>query len=314
MKDTAPNFAPASAAHGAPALPPAPLRCLTIDVEEYFHIEAAQGTVPRAQWDRWPTRVEGNIDRLLALLGSHQVPATFFFLGHVAQAHRGLARRVADAGHEVASHGGMHDRLHRLTPVTFQQDLHDSKALLEDQTGQGVVGYRAPTFSVVPATTWAIDVLLAEGLRYDSSIFPVLHPHYGVPNAPDRPFLVQGRIGGSRLLEIPPLTWSVGRRKLAVAGGGYFRLLPLWLMRRGLAQAAAQGRPAVLYFHPWEFDPEMPRMPLPLLGRVRTYTGLRTAAARLTGILAAPARWARLRDMVDVFTTYAAELPVFCLQ
>jgi polysaccharide deacetylase family protein (PEP-CTERM system associated) len=314
MADTLSNLGAAAPAGDIATPMTGPVRCLTIDVEEYFQIEAAQGRVPREQWNNWPSRVEANVDRLLTMLSAHQVRGTFFFLGSVARAHISLARRVSDAGHEIASHGGMHHRLHRLNPESFRQDVRDSKALLEDQIGLAIVGYRAPTFSVVPATAWAIDILVETGFRYDSSIFPVLHPHYGVPSAPDRPFLVQGRIDGATILEIPPLTWTVGWRKLAVAGGGYFRLLPLWFMRRGLMQAAVRGRPAVLYFHPWEFDADMPRMPLPLIGRVRTYTGLRTAEARLKSILETPGRWARLGDLLDEFSASAAEQPVFCLK
>src|SRR5262245_11011828 len=209
-----------------------PLRCVSIDVEEYFHIEAAHGTVAKEKWNDWPSRVERNIDLLLDIYARLGRRGTFFILGDVARKHPSLARKIADAGHEIASHGTGHDRLHRLNASTFREDLMASKKLLEDQTGQRVIGYRAPTFSVVPQTAWAIDVLVESGFEYDASIFPVLHPAYGVPAAPDSPFMVRGRKDGSPILEIPPLTWAVGPRKLAVAGGGYFRLLPLWFMKR----------------------------------------------------------------------------------
>jgi len=295
--------------------------CVTIDVEEYYHIEAAHGIVLREQWWDWPSRVEANVDRLLALLDRHNRRATFFVLGNVVRRTPGLARRIADAGHEIASHGTNHDRLHRLNADTFREDLLTSKQLLEDESGTAVLGYRAPTFSVVPQTAWAIDVLLDSGFQYDASIFPVHHPWYGVPSAPDRPFWVSGRAGDQKLLEIPALTWRPGgvlgamlrHRKLAVAGGGYFRLLPLGLMKRGLKQAAAEGRPAVLYFHPWEFDPDMPRLPLPPTGRLRTYTGLRSAEAKLDRIVARPGQWGAIADHLDAFRTMADTLQPFDL-
>ncbi len=304
--------------HTAAADPAAPngkpWRCVSIDVEEYFHIEAAHGTIPKAQWECWPSRVERNMDLLLSLFDRFNQRGTFFVLGHVAMRHPRLVRRIADAGHEVASHGTWHDRLHRLDPDTFQQDLLTSKHMLEDQSGQAVIGYRAPTFSIVPKTAWAIDVLIECGFKYDASIFPVRHHWYGVPKAPDRPFNVQARPDGPTLLEVPPLTLAVGSRKLPVAGGGYFRLLPLWLMRRGLAQAQAQQRPAVLYFHPWEFDPDTPRMPLPLLGRIRTYKGLSGATQRLESIMEQPGQWSPIAHALSSLERIAASGSTFCLQ
>lgn len=288
-------------------------RCLTIDVEEYFHIEAAHGRIQRSAWDDWPSRVQRNIDLLLHLFDRHNCRATFFILGDVARRTPALAPRIAAAGHEIASHGTGHDRLHRLDPPAFAEDIRTCKHLLEDQTGQAVIGYRAPTFSVVPETAWAVDVLVEQGFAYDSSIFPVYHPAYGVPSAPASPYHVRGRDRGATLLEAPPLTWRVGRKNLAVAGGGYFRLLPLWFMKRGLAQAQRQRRPAVLYFHPWEFDPDMPRMPLGRTGRIRTYTGLRSAADKLESILRSPGGWTTMRDALDVFQALAQQRDTFDL-
>ncbi len=299
-----------------------PLRCVSIDVEEYFHIEAAYGRIAREQWDRWPSRVERNVDLLLELFERCRQRGTFFILGHVAQRHPAMIRRIADAGHEIASHGTMHDRLHRLNADSFREDLLTSRKLLEDGAGRRVIGYRAPTFSVVPQTAWAIDVLAECGFEYDASIFPVKHPWYGVPGAPDQPFIVEGP-GGARLLEVPPLTWSPGGLlkplaksrggKLPVAGGGYFRLLPLWFMKRGLTQADEQGRPSILYFHPWEFDPQMPRMPLSFTGRLRTYTGLRSALRNLEAIMRRPGRWGAIADSLDELRAMAQPVPVFKL-
>jgi len=300
-----------------------PLRCVSIDVEEYFHIEAAHGRITRDQWDQWPSRVEQNVDLLLELFDRCQQRGTFFILGHVVQRHGAMVRRIADAGHEIASHGTMHDRLHRLDADSFREDLLTSKKLLEDATGKGVIGYRAPTFSIVPETAWAIDVLSECGFEYDASIFPVKHQWYGVPDAPDRPFIVRGP-QGAELLEVPPLTWSPGGLlkplarsrggKLPVAGGGYFRLLPLWFMKRGLAQADALGRPSILYFHPWEFDPQMPRMPLSFTGKLRTYTGLKSALKNLETIMRTPGRWGAIADSLSELKAMSQELPVYSLR
>lgn len=290
-----------------------PIRCLSVDVEEYFHIEAAHGSIRKQDWPNWPSRVEKSVELLLSLFYRHDRRATFFILGDVARRNPALARRIADAGHEIASHGTGHDRLHRLNPDSFRQDLIDSKKILEDQTGKPILGYRAPTFSVVPQTAWAVDVLLDAGFRYDASVFPVRHPWYGVPTAPTTPFFLRGGKDCRTILEVPPLTWHVAGRQLAVAGGGYFRLLPLAFMSMGLRQAAAENRPAILYFHPWEFDPQIPNMPLPALSRIRTYTGLKSAAARLERIIARPGNWTTIADSLDTFTAQAQAKPPFTL-
>lgn len=290
-----------------------PLRCLTIDVEDYYHIEAARRAIGRGRWLEQPGRVERNVELLLDLFARCRRKGTFFVLGDVAQRLPQLARRIADAGHEVAAHGWGHDRLHHLDARSFRNDVVRCKRQLEDQAGRAVIGYRAPTFSVVPATAWAIDVLVEAGFAYDASIFPVVHPSYGVPQAPASPFYVRGRPGGAALLEVPPLTWRVFGRNLAVAGGGYFRLLPLWFMKLGLRQAAAQGRPAVLYFHPWEFDPGIPRLPLSVTGRLRTYTGLRSAAAKLERIMCQEARWATMAESLPTFRDHADAAAHYCL-
>ncbi len=254
------------------------------------------------------------MDLLLELFDRTGCRATFFFLGCVAERHPDLARRCVDLGHEVASHGSMHDRLHRLTPDTMRKDVTDSKRLLEDQTGQAVRGFRSPSWSLTRETAWAVEVLAEAGFEYDASVYPVSHPAYGVPDAPDRPYFLQGVEGGACILEVPPLTWRVMDRNLPVAGGGYFRLLPKSLMMRGLSQAEAQGRPGVLYFHPWEFDPDMPRMPLNMTGRVRTYTGLRSAEARLEKVLRSFDGWATIGGQLDRLNGLAKATGVFTLR
>jgi polysaccharide deacetylase family protein (PEP-CTERM system associated) len=294
-----------------PELTP-PVRCVSVDVEEYYHVEAAHKTLSKNDWQQWPSRVSESVDTLLELFDDLGVRATFFTLGHVAKRTPEVVRAIAKAGHEVASHGFFHDRLHRLNPGSFRVDLLDSKRLLEDLCGQAVVGYRAPTFSVVPHTAWAIDVLADAGFEYDSSIFPVRHPSYGVPSGPDRPYWVRGPAGG-RMLEIPPLTLRLLGRNFPVAGGGYFRLLPLTLMKLGLFQSARHQRPAVLYFHPWEFDPDFPKLPLSFAGRLRTYTGRRQALGKLRSIVAAQTSWQPMRDVQSLLKQQADARPGFDL-
>jgi polysaccharide deacetylase family protein (PEP-CTERM system associated) len=315
-QDTSPLFRADSNTPARPAhvSADAPIRCVSIDVEEYFQIEAAHDAVGQQRWDDWPSRVQRNMDGLFDLFDRTNCRATFFFLGSIAQRHPQLARRCVELGHEVGTHGSMHDRLHRLTPESMLKDVLDSKHLLEDQTGKPVLGYRAPTWSVTRQTSWAVDVLAEAGLRYDASVFPVRHPTYGVPDAPDRPYFIQASPGGARMLELPPLTWRLAGKNLAVAGGGYFRLLPLSLMKRGLRQAAAQQRPAILYFHPWEFDPDMPRMPLSATGRLRTYTGLKSAAGKLERIIRGLDGWAPIGEHLDHFEKMAETKSVFTLR
>ncbi len=280
-----------------PTASESPPRCLTVDVEEYFQIEAARAAVPPAAWSQWPSRVEAQMQALLERLARHRCRATLFFLGHVAQDHPALVRRCHDAGHEIACHGFCHDRLDRMDAATLKADVTAAKALLEDLTGAPVLGYRAPSWSLTRRTRWAIDVLLEAGFVYDSSIFPVRHPAYGIADAPTRPYVLAADRAGRCLLELPPLTWRVAGHNVPVAGGAYFRALPLAAMRAGLAQAGRERRPAVLYFHPWEFDPDLPALPLGRLGRWRTYTGLGRTLPRLDRLLASPGRWITMREL-----------------
>ena len=290
------------------------VRCISIDVEEYFQIEAAHKAVGAARWGDWPSRVQRSMDRLLELFDRTGIKVTLFFLGSVAERHPRLAQQCAELGHEIASHGQLHDRLHRLTPESMLRDVRQSKALLEDQIGKPVLGYRAPTWSITRQTDWAVDVLIEAGFRYDASVFPVRHPSYGIADAPDRPYFIRSSGDGERMLEVPPLTWRVGGRNLAVAGGGYFRLLPLGLMKRGLRQAAVQRRSAILYFHPWEFDPDMPKMPLSATGKLRTYTGLKASTRRLEQVIHSFDHWSTIAANLERFEQRANASDVFTLR
>jgi polysaccharide deacetylase family protein (PEP-CTERM system associated) len=259
---------------------------LSFDVEEHYRIEAARElAISGRQKAHYRQRLDYSTRWLLDQLAERAVLATFFVVGQIAKHNADLVRAISAAGHEVASHSWDHRCVHHFTPATFRADVRRSKDALEQVTGTEVVGFRAPTFSIVRQTLWAIDVLAELGMRYDSSIYPVHHDRYGIPNAPRWPFMA---LGDSRaLLELPPVTWRVLGTNLAVGGGGYFRLFPLALMNRGLAQTTRQGQPpvAMLYFHPWEFDPEQERLPLSRASRFRTYVGLSRSRGRLAKLL-----------------------------
>lgn len=258
---------------------------LSFDVEEYFQVEAAaRSGVRREDWQGFATRLGPSVDRVLQALAEHQASATFFVLGWVAQHEPDVVRRIAAAGHEIASHGMEHRMLQRLAPDEFRQDLLDSRSMLEDLSGQPVIGYRAPTFSVTHETAWALDVLAETGYRYDSSVFPIHHDRYGVPDAPRG---IHRAIGpaGEGLLEIPPLTLRFAGTNWPVGGGGYLRLLPVRVLGRALKKAARQGRPGMIYLHPWELDPGQPVLPMPRLTRFRHRVGLRRTESKLRWLL-----------------------------
>ncbi|SIN67763.1 polysaccharide deacetylase family protein, PEP-CTERM locus subfamily [Singulisphaera sp. GP187] len=270
---------------------------LSFDVEEHFRIEAAAGLklapgLKAACRERLAPSTRWILDQLEA----HDQKATFFILGQIAQLDPTLVRDIHEAGHEVASHGWDHRRVLELNPASFREDVRKSKDALEQVIGEAVVGYRAPTFSIVRRTDWALDVLAELGMLYDSSIYPVRHDRYGVPRAPRSPFLARGR--ERQILELPPATLRLGGVNAPIGGGGYFRLLPLFLMEWGLAQIRRDVRPAVamLYFHPWEFDPGQPRLPLQRASRFRTYVGISRSQARLVSLLSRY-RFARAVDV-----------------
>lgn len=276
---------------------------LSFDVEEHYRIEAARGlTIGPHQEAHYRQRLDYSTRWLLDQLAAREVRATFFVVGQIAEHNPGLVRSIYEAGHEVASHSWDHRRVHQFTPESFREDVSRSKDALEQVTGAAVVGFRAPTFSVVRETLWAIDVLAEVGMVYDSSIYPVRHDRYGIPDAPRWPFLVRGST--STLLELPPATWRLLGANLPVGGGGYFRLFPLAVMRRGIVQTLRQGQPPVvmLYFHPWEFDPEQERLSLPRLSYFRTYVGLKRSRTRLT-ILLDMRNFERAIDVAEALNT-----------
>lgn len=253
---------------------------LSVDVEDWFQVGAFERTIDRSDWEGLTHRVERNTDAVLDLFAQAGVTATFFTLGWVAERYPALMRRIAEAGHEVASHGYDHARVFTFTPEQFRADLRKSRAILEDASGQKVSGYRAPSFSIDPRTPWAHPILAEEGYAYSSSVAPIRHDHYGWP---DSPRFAWKPVAGSDLLELPVTTAKLGQRTLAAGGGGFFRLLPYGFSRWAIRQVNGQAqRPAIIYFHPWEIDPDQPRVAgAPLRSRVRHYTNLSGMAAKL---------------------------------
>ncbi|HQP30471.1 MAG TPA: DUF3473 domain-containing protein [Deltaproteobacteria bacterium] len=256
---------------------------LTIDVEEFFQVHALSRVVSMDTWDAYPSSVEESAELILNLLEARGVKATFFCLGWIAERHPGLIRRIHRAGHEIASHGYAHTVIYDQEPAVFRADTSKAKSILEDITGEAVLGYRAPTYSITRRTLWALDILEELEYRYDSSIFPIRHDNYGIPSAPRFPH----RLSPRRLVEFPISTVRFGSVNLPIAGGGYFRLLPYPVTRQGLRRIAGQGHPFIFYVHPWEFNPGIPRVAsLSALSRFRTYVGLSRTQARFQRLLA----------------------------
>ena len=257
---------------------------MTCDVEDYYQVENLAGLVAREDWPAMDSRLAANTDRVLELFADAGVRATFFVLGWCAEREPEVVRRVAEAGHEVASHGYAHRMIAEQTPEEFRADVRRAKALLEDIAGQPVAGYRAPTFSITERTRWAAGVLAEEGYRYDSSIFPIRHDRYGIPTAPRFLHALESA-NGHQLVELPPTTVRLLGANLPVSGGGYLRLLPVRLVAAALRRVNREGHPAVVYFHPWELDPEQPRFPVRGLRRFRHYVGLARTAGKLRHLL-----------------------------
>jgi polysaccharide deacetylase family protein (PEP-CTERM system associated) len=270
-----------------------PLNAFTVDVEDYFHATAFASAIDMANWHAHDYRAEANTDRLLELLAARGVRGTFFILGWVARRSPLLVRRICEAGHEIACHGLNHQLVYRQTRAVFFEETSEAKRLLEDATGTTVKGYRAASYSITRDSLWALDVLGELGFAYDSSIFPIRHDFYGIPDAPRFPF--QPGIG--RPLEVPITTVEALGQRLPCGGGGYFRLLPYAVFRAALRRVNhSDCRPVVFYCHPWEIDPDQPRIAAGWRSRLRHYINLDRVEARLHRLLA-DFNWGRMDEV-----------------
>lgn len=260
-----------------------PVNAMTVDVEDYFQVQAFADNISRDDWEALPCRVERNTDEVLALFADAGVTGTFFTLGWVAERYPSMVRRIVDGGHELASHGMAHFRADSQTPEVFREDVRRAKHLLEDVGGVAVSGYRAATFSIGPKNLWAFDALAEEGYAYSSSIYPIVHDTYGMPDAPRTAF----RPGTGDFLEIPMTTMHMGGRNLPCSGGGYFRLLPYAVSRWQLRRVnRVDGMSGIFYFHPWEIDPDQPRQTgISAKSRFRHYVNLGRMKGRLARLL-----------------------------
>ena len=283
------------------------VNAMTVDVEDYFQVSAFEDQINRDQWDAWPCRVERNIDRILALFAEADIHATFFILGWIAQRYPEMVRRIADAGHEIASHGMFHRRVTQQDQTTFAADAYASRILLEDVSGRSVKGYRAPSYSIGRSTLWALDLLNESGYGYSSSVYPVRHDLYGMPEAPRFAF----RLKAGGLIELPVTTCRIIGCQFPCGGGGFFRLYPYRLSRWAVHRVNVVDRqPAIFYFHPWELDPDQPRLRhINLKTRLRHYLNLSRMERRLKRLLV-DFRW----DRIDrVYPLEGFSCPVFSL-
>jgi polysaccharide deacetylase family protein (PEP-CTERM system associated) len=270
---------------------------MTVDVEDYFHVSALAESIARKDWDSMEFRAERSTDRLLEMFAEKDIKATFFVLGWVTKKTPALVRRIHAAGHEVACHGLTHELVYRQTPEVFRQETRDSKAMLEDTIGAPVIGYRAASYSITRQSLWALDILCDLDFKYDSSIFPIAHDRYGIPGASTRPGPISAP-NGKRIVEFPLSTKDVLGRRVPVAGGGYFRLFPYWFTRWALARVNRDdAMPFVFYLHPWEIDPDQPRVKASALSRFRHYNNLDKCEARLRSLIG-DFRFTTMRDVL----------------
>jgi len=276
---------------------------LSVDVEDYFQVEAFAGQVTCGQWPSFAPRVERNTGRILDLFARHGTKATFFILGWIAERFPHLVQEIAACGHEIACHGFAHQLLPRLTPEQFRADIRQAKDVLSGLSNHPITGYRAPSFSIVQKTLWAFDILAEEGFKIDSSVFPVHHDFYGIPEAPRSPYW-RTTPAGNAIFEFPPSTVRILNSNIGIAGGGYLRFAPYFLTRRGVRYInQVEKQPAMVYFHPWEIDPDQPRIRASLRSRLRHYTNLTSMEQKLAMLL---------RDFrFDTLSRVCAQLAVY---
>jgi len=284
------------------------LNVLSVDVEDYFHVEAFANHISPDEWDLYDSRVEKNMDAVLELFARYNSKGTFFVLGWVAERFPRLIRKIADSGHEVGCHGFAHQRIVRQSREEFRKDIRRARAILEQEACQEVHTYRAPSFSIVHETLWALDILAEEGFTIDSSVFPARHDIYGIADAPRFPYwnrTPQGNV----LFEFPPSTVCFGKNNFGIAGGGYLRLIPYVLTRKVLRHInESEKQSAMVYFHPWEFDPEQPRIRASFRSRLRHYTSLSTMKNKVERLLR-DFRFATMTEVCSKLEVYHSSPP-----
>jgi polysaccharide deacetylase family protein (PEP-CTERM system associated) len=279
------------------------VNALTIDIEEYYHVSGFANCVDRGDWDRFESRVGPSTERLLDCLATADIRATFFVLGWVAERQPSLVRAIRAAGHEIGCHSYAHRLVYELTPAEFRTDLRRGLRVLEDVLGEPITAYRAPSFSITRQSLWALDILAEEGITLDSSIYPTHHDRYGIPGTPLEPHRID--LAAGSLWEFPPPVWRIMGYPLPIGGGGYFRLYPYALTRLGLGRINAAGRPFAVYLHPWELDPDQPRLRPGALRAFRHYVNLHRTEARLMSLLR-DFPFGTLSEALACFTTESA--------
>lgn len=273
-----------------------PINALTVDVEDYYQVESFTDVVPREKWAGWAPRIDRNTDKILSLFDERGVYGTFFILGWVAERNPQIVRRIADAGHEIACHSYGHHLIQNQTQAEFRADLIRAKRLIEDQSGQRVIGYRAPTYSITPRTLWALDILIEEGFQYDSSIFPIYHDRYGMPGAERFPHLI--RTGSGEIVEFPPSTLRLAGQNIPLAGGGYFRIMPYRFFSWGVRRInRTEQQSAIFMVHAWEVDEDQPRISGTRLNVWRHRNNLSRTLPRLQRLLS-DFNFAPMRDLL----------------
>lgn len=275
------------------------MNIISFDIEDWFHPEMFSGRFPRENWTELESRVRRDTDIILNFLSRKNVKATFFYLGWVAETFPELVKDTVSGGHEIASHSYSHSMITKMQPEEFRADLRRSLDVLNDLSDHPVVGFRAPTFSVTRDTLWALPIMFEEGIRYDSSVFPIHHDRYGIPDAPREPFVIYEK-DGEELIEYPMTTVRYGSYNLPFGGGGYFRLYPYWMSLKLARKCRDEGRPIMFYAHPWEFDTELPEIELGMLSKLRHYKGIRSFLQRLD----------RMTDLFPFTSFREAGLPV----
>jgi polysaccharide deacetylase family protein (PEP-CTERM system associated) len=275
------------------------INALTFDIEDYYQVEAFKEFIPFEEWPQYPSRVVANTKKVINILDEYNVKATFFMLGWIAERFPDIVKQLSDDGHEIATHGYAHRMVYKQSRTAFEEDLVKSIEILEKISGKKVIGYRAPTYSIIEESFWAFDVLIRHNLLYDSSIFPIMHDRYGVPNGERFPYTIE-REDGQTILEFPLSTLRLWKWNFPIAGGGYLRLFPYWFLKKSLQWINRQEKPGIIYLHPWELDPEQPRIPdIPRMARFRHYLNLRSTATKLRNLIR-DFEFAPIRDILQL--------------